>query len=166
MMFFIPTQGGSSSSSLSLAQASNSLTEWSKVTGVWNISLSRTNGDEWIGVIPAQAGGVVLRWAVYVEDYAGNSNYGDLAVGAAPLTYGPDTQSQIEVGGGYALIGLIFFGIIFGIAYRVNSGVQSVKRAKKVSTPVKKTPGSKTIGGPGKKMPISKDIVTKVCPVR
>ncbi|HME54222.1 MAG TPA: hypothetical protein VKM55_18505, partial [Candidatus Lokiarchaeia archaeon] len=119
------------------------------------------SGNEWMGWIPQQASGAKLYWAIYVVNYANGTAIYD---GQSPLTYSQST-AQIELTGGYVFLGLLFFGIVFAVSYRVQQGVQTVKKAKKVSAPGKKAVAEKAAPGTGKKTPISKDIPTKECPI-
>ena len=80
--------------------------------------------------------------------------------------FGGAGQAQVQAAFGYIFFGLMLFGIVFSVAYRITKGVQRIMVAKKVPAPVKKTIGKKkTIGGTGKKTPISKDIPMMNCPV-
>jgi hypothetical protein len=146
----------------------NSLTAWENVEGVTTLRfslISATTGD-WMVVLPPQVGGSILHWAVYVQDYAGNDNAASLTTSTLTLVYATNPTENIEEPVGYALIGVMAFGLVFAISYRVQQGIQSVKKAKKVSTGVKKAAPGKTIGGTStSKMPISKDIPTKSCPI-
>ncbi|MEX2754934.1 MAG: hypothetical protein Q6365_006040, partial [Candidatus Sigynarchaeota archaeon] len=130
------------------------------------LSLISSANGEWMCVLPPQEAGSEFYWAIYAQDYAMNDNSGNLLVGSYKLRYAPAPLTEaLETPVGYLLIGVLGFGIVFAISYRVQQGVQSVKKAKKVSAAVKKAPG-KTIGGTtGSKTPISKDIPTKICPI-
>jgi hypothetical protein len=143
------------------------LTAWKAMTGVKNVTFARISEDKWMGVLPGQEDGETLVWAVYIEDYAGNNNGESLNIGnGKPIQVSFDQTTETQVVGGYIFLGIIGFGMILSIAYRVQQGVTSVKKAKKISAAVKKAPGKKTIGTePSKKMPISKDIETIMCPI-
>jgi len=147
----------------------NSLTAWQNVAGVSTIRFSLISADtgEWMAVLQPQAAGSTLHWAFYALDYSGNDNAAGLTAGSLDLVYAaaPPTAA-IEEPIGYALLGVMAFGLVFAISYRVQQGVQSVKKAKKVSAAVKKAAPGKTIGGTSStKSPISKDIPTKSCPI-
>ncbi len=117
-------------------------------------------------MFPPQPAGSELYWTVYVLDYAGNDNSASMAPNPATLLYqalAPAAAAEEPVG--FMMFGVMLFGLVFAISYRVQQGVQAVKKAKKVSAAVKAAPESKTIGGTGKKTPLSKDIPTKACPV-
>jgi len=144
--------------------SANTYNGWRSMAGVANVTFSRTCGDNWMGVMPKQASGAKLYWAVYALDYADNSNSAGLAAGAGPLTYMPSPKNTETIGGSIFL-GLVGFGIIFAISYRVQQGVASVKKAKKVAAPAKKAFAEKAMPGSGKKSPISQDIPTKICPI-
>jgi hypothetical protein len=122
------------------------------MAGVANVTFSRTSGENWMGVMPKQASGAKLYWAVYVVDYADNSNSAGLAPGAGTLNYMVSPEGGKAVGGSIFL-GLVGFGVIFAISYRVQQGVQSVKKAKKVSAPGKKMFAEKA--APGSRKPRS-----------
>jgi hypothetical protein len=140
--------------------ASYTLADWQSVQGVQNVTLTLVAGAVWKGMIPQQASGAKLYWAIYVVNYAGIET---LQVGNSTLTY--SMAPTTELIGGYVFLGLIFFGIIFAVSYRVQQGVQTVKKAKKVAAPGKKAVAEKAVPGAGKKTPISKDIPTKICPI-
>jgi hypothetical protein len=146
------------------APPANTYNGWRAMAGVANVTFSRTSGENWMGVMPKQASGAKLYWAVYVVDYADNSNSAGLAAGAGPLNYMASPEDN-QVIGGSVFLGLVGFGIIFAISYRVQQGVQSVKKAKKVAAPGKKAFAEKAAPGSGKKSPISQDIPTKICPI-
>jgi hypothetical protein len=147
------------------APASNSLAAWAAVPGVQTLAFSRIEGDLFVATLPGQAPSTQLHWAVYVEDYAGNNNNVTLDRGdGEQLLFAPDIIETIKPYMGFAFLGLIGFGIIFSISFRINQSVKSVKKAKKVSAAVKKAVPSKTAPG-SKKTPISKDIPTKFCPI-
>jgi hypothetical protein len=146
--------------------ASNTKAGWEAVNAsVLKFSLIDVTTFEWMVMFPPQAAGSEIYWAVYVLDYAGNDNAANMTTSVATLVYQalPPTAA-LEEPVGFALAGLMLFGLIFAISYRVQQGVQAVKKAKKVSA-AKAAPESKTIGGTGKKTPLSKDIPTKACPV-
>ncbi len=152
------------------AISGSSLAAWNAAGAqMLEFSLISAATGEWMAVLPAQASGANLRWAVYVIDYAGNNNSASLTTSsitaARILVYAADPTAAIEAPVGYVLLGVMAFGLIFAISYRVQQGVQSVKKAKKVSAAVKKAAPGKTIGGTGTKSPISKDIPTKSCPI-
>jgi hypothetical protein len=133
---------------------------WAALPGAQNVTFTLVAGDEWMGMIPQQASGAKLYWAFYAVSYAGNEA---LQTGESPLTY--STAPTTDLIAGYAFLGMLAFGIIFAISYRVQQGVQTVKKAKKVSAPGKKAIAEKAAPGSGKKTPISKDIPTKICPI-
>ncbi|MHA1683827.1 MAG: beta strand repeat-containing protein [Promethearchaeota archaeon] len=144
----------------------NSRADWEGLTGVKNISFSRVEGDKFLGTLPAQQPGTTLYWAVFVEDYAGNSNAADLETGdGQQIVIAQDFIETIKPYMGFAFLGLIGFGIVFSISFRINQGVKSMKKAKKVSAAVKKAGVSKAAPGSGKKTPVSKDIPTRLCPI-
>jgi hypothetical protein len=129
-------------------------------------SLISSVDNEWMAVLPYQPAGAVLYWAFFVEDYAGNDNADNLKMGVHSLTFSPvSAEEAMQEPIGYVLIGVLAFGLVFAVSYRVQLSVQSVKRAKKVSAAVKKAAPGKTIGGTSGKSPISKDIPTRTCPV-
>jgi hypothetical protein len=145
----------------------NSLAAWKNTAGVTTLrfSLISSATGEWMAVLPPQAPSSQLYWAFYAQDYAGNDNAVGLATSTLKLVYAADPTAALEMPVGYALIGVMAFGLIFAISYRVQQGVQSVKKAKKVSAAVKKAAPGKTIGGTSSKSPVSKDIPTKACPI-
>jgi hypothetical protein len=151
--------------------ATNTLAAWQNAAGVQvlRFSLISSVDGEWMAVLPPQAPSAQLYWAVYVQDYAGNDNAAGLTTSTDPtdkFVYAADPTAALEEPIGYALIGVMAFGLIFAISYRIQQGVQSVKKAKKVSAAVKKAAPGKTIGGTSTtKTPISKDIPTKSCPI-
>jgi hypothetical protein len=140
----------------------NLLAKLKSVQGVKNVTLALVSGDVWMGMIPAQTPGAKLYWAIYVANYAGNETV--VTDVSKPLTYS-EGKAQDQLTGGYVFLGLLAFGIIFAISYRVQQGVQTVKKAKKVTTAGKKAVAEKAAPGSGKKTPISKDIPTKICPI-
>jgi hypothetical protein len=142
---------------------STSLAVWLASSHVSNVSFMQVSSTEWVGTLPKQEGGTTLYWAVYTEDYAGNVGF-EIAGDEHALKFAAD-QEAIQASFGFVLIGVLFFGMVFAASYRVQQGVQSVKKAKKVSTGVQKAAPGKTLAGTGKKTPISKDIPTKPCPV-
>jgi hypothetical protein len=150
-----------SESSLKASAGPDTLAGWQALPGVQTVELTLVSGDEWMGMIPQQEPGVKLYWAIYVLNYAGNST---MTVGTDPLNYSAGT-AQTELVGGYVFLGLMAFGMLFAISYRVQQGVQTVKKAKKVAAPGKKAVAEKAAPGAGKKTPISKDIPTKICPI-
>jgi len=128
------------------------------------VTFVQVSPSKWIGNLPEQAGSTQLYWAVYTVDYAGNAA---LVVASTDdvLQYGAD-QAATEAGLGFMMMSVLLFGVVFAASYRIQQGVQAVRKAKKVTTGVKKVaPSGKTIGEPGKKTPLSKDIPTKACPV-
>jgi hypothetical protein len=136
---------------------------WKSNKNAKSVVFSKISEDSWMAVFPGQKSGEKLIWAVYVEDYSGNGQLYD--GGDKAIQVEVDSTEGVQLVGGYIFIGLLAFGIIFSISYRVQQGVVSVKKTKKVSAGVKKAAPKKTIGEPGKKTPISKDIETKVCPI-
>ena len=132
---------------------------------VLKFSLISASTGEWMAVLGPQPPSSRYYWAFYVQDYAGNDNAGNLATNStSQLVYRADIHAA-EVPVGYALIGVLAFGVIFAISYRVQQGVQTIKRAKKESIGAKKSIPSKTLGSTSSKQPISKDIATKSCPI-
>jgi hypothetical protein len=143
----------------STSDLGSNLTDWQDAD---SITFIRVSGNDWLGVLPAQNGSTKLYWAIYVRDYFGNSNEAAL-LKSTPLNFGADSR-DLEIYVGFAFIGLLAFGILFSISYRIQQGVKSITKAKKVTAAVKKAPAPKSLS-PGKKMPISSDIQTKVCPI-
>jgi hypothetical protein len=146
---------------------SNTVSAWVAAgASTLKFSLISASSGEWMAVLPPQAAGTELYWAIFAADYAGNDNAGNLTVGGSMIVYQTSIEDTLEAPVGYALIGVLAFGLVFAISYRIQQGVQSVKKAKKVSAAVKKAAPGKTIGGTSSsKQPISKDITTKECPI-
>jgi hypothetical protein len=146
--------------------ASNTVSGWIAAGAKTMVfSLVSLVDNEWMVVIPVQDPSTMLYWAFFVEDYAGNNNANNLTRGTNPLVFSPvSAEETMQEPIGYVLIGVLAFGLVFAVSYRVHVSVQSVKKAKKISAAVKKAAPGKTIGGTSK-TPISKDIPTKVCPI-
>jgi len=147
----------------------NSLADWQGTNGVEKLRFVLISAPtrEWMAELPPQALGGKFYWAFYVQDYAGNDNAGNLIPSNMTLVYAPIVEeTMVELPVGYAFIGVVAFGLVFAISYRIQQSRRSFKLAKKVTLVVKKTtPGKKAGDSSSSKKPISKDIPTKTCPV-